>query len=369
MLYLFFIVLEQLSYTTLNKYIYPKSLFDIETYFAIYYIAFIFIFSILFIREFLDVAKYKIIDTVLKIFLLFNIIFIIISSPNFYPIDVLVSVGMFFFLYILFISFYLLYKGNENAKYMVVGWSVAIVAWIMQGTYNEGGWSLLYEYPYFFESAIFFEAIIFSIALANKLNKTKELEESVASNKILTKELHHRVKNNMQLIISLYRLKLSKLEHASSFLKEVEGAIQAIGTTHEMLYSDNVLIDANAREYFVMLVDKLKNSYPHTNIDITYRIDEDIPTDCLMYLGIILNELMTNTYKYAFETNYGKIFISLEKQGEHIIFTYEDNGKGYDPHNNKNSFGLELVKSLVSSELQGDIKVSFDKGTKYIIRF
>jgi len=368
-LYLFFTVLEHLSYTVLNKYIFTETLFKIDLYLSAFYISFISIFAILFVMEFLNLKRYKKNYFVLKIFLILDIFFIIFASQDFYPLDFIVYIGMFLLLYILAISLYLLYKGNENSKYMVIGWSIAIFGWVMLGSYSAGGWSLVYKYPYIFELSIFIEAILFSVALANKLNKTKALEKSIQINKILMKELHHRVKNNMQLIISMYRLKLSKVNNVSKHLKEVEGNIQAICTTHELLYTNSIEDNKDTKTYFSTLVDKLKNSYNRDNIDIKLHIGIDVHFDLLIHLGIILNELITNSYKYAFDSKEGYISISLVKNNNHKTLIIEDNGKGYDYKKTEDSFGLELVKSLIVDELEGSYSICTKNGTKYTINF
>ena len=259
--------------------------------------------------------------------------------------------------------------GEKNAKYMVIGWSIATFGWIMQGSYDSGLWSLINTYPYVFEIAIFTEAILFSIALANKLNKTKELEKSVQTNKTLTKELHHRVKNNMQFIISMYRLKLAKFSNRdiADSLKEVEGTIQAMSATHEMLYTQEISDKIATKEYFGTLIQRLKNSYSTSNIDIKLNITTDLSIDDSIYVGIILNELITNSFKYAFYKGVGEINISLSQQNNYYKLIVADNGIGFNIPKETNTFGIELVKTLVEDELSGNVSIDVKNGCKYSI--
>jgi len=370
-LYLVFTILEHLSYSSFALHIYSSEHFVLDSFLAIHYISLMSIFSILFVRKFLSIDKYKKIDFTLKIFLFSDVVFLFITTKDFYPLDMMVLIGMLSLLYLVFINIYFLYKGEKNAKYMIVGWSIAMVGWILQGGYDYGFWNIKETYPYFFEVSIFTEAILFSVALANKLNTTKELEHSVKTNKLLTNELHHRVKNNMQFIISMYRLKLSKYldKNISNSLKEVEATIQAMSSTHEMLYSQNNITDIDTKEYISTLIDRLKQSYDTSKIDINLKIDTNLDIDKSIYVGIILNELITNSFKYAFKNNSGKIDISLIKQNNKHILKVSDDGIGFDTTKSYDSFGLELVKTLVNDELDGDLKIDANNKTSYIISF
>ena len=368
-LYQFFLFWNHLSFTSMLNYIASEAFNKLDIYLTIYYLAFLSIWSLLFTREFLGIKKYKKIDLVFKAFLLVDLIFIVLTSEDFYFIDIVTEVLLVSLVYIIGVSFYLYFKGNSNAKYMVVGWSIAIFGWTMLGLQQYGLWSLVNQYPYFYELTMFAEALLFSIALAKKLNMTKELERSVNTNAVLTRELHHRVKNNMQFIISMYRLKLAKYENRdiSDSLKEVEGTIQAMSATHEMLYSQKVVSSIDTEEYFATLIERLKNSYDNSNIEIKLQTSTSLNIDDSIYVGIILNELITNSFKYAFEENVGEIKVSLRKKDSKHILTVEDNGSGFDIQKENDSFGLELVKSLVEDELKGTIHVKARDGVTHTI--
>ena len=371
-LYLFFTALDYLSYTLFNVYIFSKSMFDFDIYLTTFYMASLFIFAILFTREFLNVKKYKIIDSTFKGLVILSILFIVLSA--FFPfviMDFIVFIAMLAFIYLISVSFYLLYMGEKNAKFMVIGWSIATLGWVMQASFNFGSWSLIRTYPYFFEIAIFSEAILFSIALAHKLNTTKELEKSVSTNKVLTRELHHRVKNNMQFIISMYRLKLSKFSNKdiTDSLKEVEGTIQAMSTTHEMLYTKNINTTIDTKEYFTTLIQKLQNSYDTSKIDIRLNITTDLNVKDSIYVGIILNELITNSFKYAFENKNGQIIISLSDQDRYYHLTVQDDGIGFNDEQTNETFGIELVNTLVKDELKGTLKLDTTNGSQYTIKW
>jgi len=368
-LYQFSLVWNHLSFSSMLCYVASADFNKMDIYFTIYYLSFLSIWALLFTREFLGIKKYKKIDFVFKIFLLIDIIFIVVASEFYYYIDIVTAISLLSLLNIIGVSFYLYFKGNTNAKFMVIGWSIAIFGWLMLATKQYGLYSLINTYPYFYEAAMFTEALLFSIALAKKLNTTKELERSVNTNTVLTRELHHRVKNNMQFIISMYRLKLAKYTNVSilNSLKEVEGTIQAMSATHEMLYSQEIVSHLDTKEYFTTLIERLKSSYESSNIEIKLEVNSSLDIDNSIYVGIILNELITNSFKYAFKENRGKIKITLSTENYKKCLIIQDNGIGYDPNMSSDSFGLELVQTLVEDELNGVITTVSSAGVIHTI--
>ncbi len=370
-LYLSFSAWNHVSYTGMGMYIVPVEFFALDAYFAIYYISFISIFTTLFTQKILNLKKYKKLNFILNLFLATSILFILFTSPDFYPINAVVYAMFILLFYIILLSFYLLYKGDKNAKYLVLGWSLIFFGWIMLGNLQLGYWSILTQYPYFYEFTVLSEAILFSIALANKLNTTKDLEKAVQTNKILTKELHNRVKNNMQFIISMYQLKLAKFtdKDISTSLKEVEGSIQAMSATHEMLYTQDMVSHFNTQEYFNTLIQRLETSFKANKIEIKLDVQTNLDVDDSIYIGIILNELITNSLKYAFEKNEGRINISLSKEDKLYKLIFSDNGKGFDTTLQRDTFGLELINILVENELNGKLSLDTTQGTVYNIQW
>ncbi|RLA83121.1 MAG: hypothetical protein DRG78_05280 [Epsilonproteobacteria bacterium] len=370
-LYLFFTGWNHISYSGMGLYIVPKWFVELDAFLAILYLSCGTIFGLLFTREFLGVKKYKKIDFGIKVLITISVLFILFTSKEFYPLDIVVRIFLLSFIYLISFSFYLLYKGEPNAKYIVVGWSVAIFGWIMLATLQYGYFSLIEIYPYFYEFTILFEAVLFSVALASKVNKTKELENSLDTSKVLSRELHHRVKNNMQFIISLYRLKLNDRidTKVDEKLKEVENSIKAMSNIHEILYDRNDLLNIDAKEYFTTLIDELKSTYKNNDIKITLNSNATIDINKAIYCGLVLNELVTNAFKYAFTDGVGNIDINIVKQNDKTILIIEDNGSGFDSSQDASGFGIELVNSLVENELDGKIDTIKLDGVKYIIEF
>jgi len=374
-LYLFFTIWTHGSYTGMSYLlignILPPNFIEIDAYLAIFYMSFVSIFAILFTRVFLNIKKYKKIDLLFKSIISVNIVFLFFTSPKFYPLEIISFLLFLCLTLIVMVSYYLFYKKESNAKYFVLGWTIGLIGWIMLGTYSYGIFSLIENYPYFYEATVFIEAILFSMVLSSKLNTTDKLKQQVSKNQVLAKELHHRVKNNMQFIISLYRLKLNEQINKEIDLKlrDVENSIKAMSNIHEILYDRDDLENINTNEYFNILVQEIQNTYKDRDVSISLHCNLKIDIQKAIYCGIILNELVSNSFKYAFKNNSGKIKISLEKKEEKNILIIEDNGVGCDLSKSSNGFGLDLVKSLVENELTGDIEIESDNKMKTTIKF
>jgi two-component sensor histidine kinase len=141
-----------------------------------------------------------------------------------------------------------------------------------------------------------------------------------------------------------------------------------MSTAHEMLYTQNITENIDANAYLHTLLQKLQQSYKTQDITIKMTIDTTLNMDTSIYVGIILNELLTNALKYAFKENKGEILISLLKQTNGYLLNVSDNGAGFNPQEKSNTFGVELIKTLVEDELHGTINIhSSDKGTQYAI--
>ena len=367
---IFFTAFNHLSYTDMNRYILSKTLYQYDIFFALYYLLAINIFVMLFFNKFLKLSKYKIIYTLFN--LNYFMIFCIFLSTLFgyYPIDYVVNFSVYIMVSVFLIALYTLYKKENNAKYIVIGWGFYTLGTINFALFVLGYDSMLYEYKYFYEITLLLEAIIFSVALANKLNTTEQLKAQLNTNEILTKELHHRVKNNMQLIISMYRLKLSKYSNIdiNNSLNEIELTIQSMSKTHEMLYSNNDLKYINTKEYINDLLSKIK-AINSQEITIIQDIEDSLNVEQSLYIGIVLNELVTNSFKYAFENAKGIINIKLSRQNNKYILIIEDDGVGFDINKTTNSFGLEVVKILIKDKLKGKYIFSNKNGSHFKIIF
>jgi len=199
--------------------------------------------------------------------------------------------------------------------------------------------------------------------------RTNELNNSLDEKALLLKELNHRVKNNMQMIISLLRLQSdrTKDKKLNEVIITIQNRINAMSKLHELLYNQDSVLTLDTYEYFERLIDELKDSIEN-EVEISLEIETDLNIEQAIYCGLILNELVTNSLKYAFIDNENKrIDISLTKQDNWFRLIVKDNGIGYDQKTTKDSLGLTVVKRLVDRQLDGNIIINSSNGVSSTI--
>lgn len=344
----------------------------IDAYLGIYYYICLLISFSLFFMEISQIKRYLFLYRFFLFLIAIALLIVLVSTfSTLYLLDYLMYLSLIN-LFIIFLStIYLFYKKEENSSYLIIGFSIYVVGTILFLFYNMGLYIPKNGYWYFYEISLALENILFSVVLSKKLNQTKALANSLDTQKILLRELHHRVKNNLQFIISLYRLKLrSYLDNVGKEkLKEVENNVHSMGKIHDILHSNQTISNLNSSIYFEDLIKEIKRAYPNKNInffidtkDLTLNIDQAI------YCGLIINELVTNSIKYAFNENSGNISIILDTDiQKRYVLNIFDNGKGFDWENKSLSFGLTLVERLVKDELKGELKYTNENGARFEI--
>ncbi|PQJ75353.1 sensor histidine kinase [Polaribacter gangjinensis] len=206
-------------------------------------------------------------------------------------------------------------------------------------------------------------------------HKNEIINETLKEKELLIKEVHHRVKNNFQIVASLLELQTKGIsdKKALELVNEGKNRVKSMALIHQKLYqNDTGLIDFN--EYLKMLTKELSIAYKQKNnvettidaVNMFFEVDTAIP------LGLIINEIITNAYKYAFHNEKeNKLSISIHKEAEHFKLIIQDNGNGisedFDIKNAK-SLGLLLVNRLVK-QLHGTLKQLNQDGAKFEITF
>jgi len=206
----------------------------------------------------------------------------------------------------------------------------------------------------------------------------QQIEASLREKEVLLKEIHHRVKNNLQVICSLLRLQGRSIKdpQVKALFAESQNRVKSMAIVHELLYQSQNFYRLNLAKYLRNLGGNLLRTYAVNNQNVTINTEVIdaffLDMDSAVPLGLIINELISNALKYAFppETS-GKIWIAATKDAEdNLILTVRDNGKGfpedYDLKDSK-SLGLALVKDLVS-QLRGTMEVTEDSGTKFMMK-
>lgn len=191
-------------------------------------------------------------------------------------------------------------------------------------------------------------------------------------NELLLKEIHHRVKNNLEMVSSLLKLQSIKVKDRST--KEVMQAsrsrVQSMGIIHQKLYQGRNLGSIEMLDYFKNLSENIVDAYgAHEQVEFRFAMEPiELDVDTAVPIGLIVNELLTNSLKYAFpEGRKGKIELSLREIAQNQLqLIVCDNGIGRQEESlpQGTGFGSQLV-SLLTDQLQGSMRADYQKGTKF----
>lgn len=356
------------------------------------------VFLAFFSKYFLKTEEYPIFNYILNVLLIITPFIILLSIYTNYLDNYRNIMSLIFVVFLLILTIYASIKKNRQAYFILAGWIIIFVAILLMFLSSKGVFNVFEHFPYLIEIAFIAEAIIFSIALSDKINslqkennivnqelitqkksenkrleiqveeQTKDLNITLKEKTLLLQEVNHRVKNNMQMIVSLIRLQSNDIkdEQMKSIFFTTENRLNAMSQLHELLYQKDDISYVNAYEYFSNLIEGLEETYSD-EIEINYIIDADLQTEQAISSGIILNELVTNSLKHAFENDDGQIDILLSKVGDEYTLTVRDNGIGYDKEDVQKSFGLVLVETLVSSKLSGYMTTKITNGVETTI--
>jgi len=209
--------------------------------------------------------------------------------------------------------------------------------------------------------------ILFYFFRKNK--KQKEIIEN------LQKELHHRVKNNLSIIDTF--IEVAKEEFAdqrfSNKLGELQNRIDSINTVHLQLYKSDDITNVNIKKYVDTLSQNVQQSFSESTIEIENNIDDSLMLDPTQSfpIGLIINEFLTNSFKYAFDNKQGNIKITISEQQSNIALTLSDNGKGLPKNfdiDTIESFGIRIMK-LLSQQLDGSFDLKTNNGVSLNVQF
>ena len=156
----------------------------------------------------------------------------------------------------------------------------------------------------------------------------------------------------------------------SSRFKELENRIHAISKSYDTLILNQNLDKIGMKSYLTSLVEQISLGFNNRSIKIIRNIEATLPLSHAVYVGLIVNELLTNAYKYAFDEDGGSIKILLYKEQEQYYLRFQDNGKGFEPTQKcHGSLGLILVESLVKEQLRGKMKFESVGGVLFEVWF
>ena len=414
-LYLAALLYQQISYLGIHALIFPPEYLDIDRKLALAKVGLLVISSSLFAIHFLKTRTVMALHRIYQLGILMGILQVLLVGTALIIPDILLpytkplAIGFigFNFLFSVFsvaAAIYYYRQGNKVARLYGLGFGVIVIVYTLMGAGALGASTFLYDHPALVLYGTIIEAFILSLAFVDRYNilrkakqesdqklleasrnreiivqsevarKTAQLKQALETKNLLLREVHHRVKNNLHVILSMIRLQRIKLNDPGStnILTGLENRINAIAKTYNLLLSGDDLGAIDMREYIEHLLHDLVASLGKHNdaITITTDIEATVPLRESVYVGLIINELVTNACKYAFEDQQrGTITVSLHQEGNRITLTVSDDGTGFTPDPHSHSLGLKLIQTLARDQLRGHIRTWNDAGTRFTVTF
>ncbi len=403
--YLLTLSYQQSSYLGLNQIYLPLDfVHQVEIKMALTKVALMIISASLFAISFLKTIEIPLLHRIYQSFIAVALLeIVVLNIPHLYNLKLVIFTSALLIVYNLVAATISYKKGNKQARLFILGFSIVFVSYVMMMTDALGITSLMQIYPNSLLLGTTIEALILSLAFVDRyvllvkakaradkkvlqevqnrekivqdevIKKTAQLNQALQTKELLLKEEHHRIKNNLQIILSMIRLQGDEIADKSVVDKftNLENRINAIAKTYNMLLFDDNLDEIDMQEYIESLLTDIQDSMCDMDCDIQIEteIHASLPLDKSVYVGIIINELATNAYKYAFDREKGIIFISLDENEGMYTLVIKDNGKGFNYDKKTKSLGIRLIQTLVSQQLNGEIEMHTNGLTQYTIRF
>ena len=290
-------------------------------------------------------------------------------------------------------------KGLYFLKYYIFAISIYFTSVIVFILFIVG----VIEYNYFTRYAYLYslslEIIVFALILSNRYNiiknnqiktqnelislqinqnklledevekKTLKLTKLVKERELLVKEVFHRVKNNFHVITAFLWFE-SKKEANENRFTELINRIKSMSLIHEYLCNSKDLININVREYIKELISTITQTYSISNLKINSHVEEiNIDLEHLMSLGVILNEIISNSIKHHPKDKTIILDVLCFKKDGNIVLQIVDNGLGFDLISHKTGFGLALIKDFSKKLPEGIFSFKKDEGTTFELIF
>ena len=301
----------------------------------------------------------------------------------------------YLFIVYFIISLYLWLKGDMISKYFFLAISFFLLSFTLSllmiiGILDN---TPLIRYSFLFGS--FVEMLLFSSLIGYRFNemqiyysnrlkkevvaKTSELQETntqlkfmVEERSELLKEIHHRVKNNFQIIISILGIESinSNNESVNKLVYNITDRLKAMAQVHEQLYTSEKIQHIDLANYLEKLINHITIGHKTEKLKTDYAFDHIIlKGDYAIAIGLSINELFTNSIKHACNDKQLLIKIRLRKNNNKILLSYEDNGDGCKETKSNHDGGLELIKKFVHNLPQSDVEINTKQGFSYKISF
>jgi two-component sensor histidine kinase len=299
-------------------------------------------------------------NLILALFALFLLVSLVIPDRN-------AEFSLFWFSMFPAISFFFLGKKQGLIWTTIMSFSLFIILVlslvdIISPLYNT---ALLMQ---ILGAYLAFSFIIYMIE-KERAEYEERLEDSFEKNKLLFKEVHHRTKNNMQVMMGLLETQSFRVDdpkYKKMFAAHVD-RIKAMSFVHENLYQGASFEEVDMHTYLTEILDNLQKITQHTiMIDIDYMT---LGVNDSINLGLIVNEAVSNAIEHAYSVGNSKIDVSLKFLGKRCVLTVKDEGVGLNPEKEYKSLGMTLIEDLAASLPSGKLEINVEHGTKIQVYF
>lgn len=403
-LYLFALIAQQATYLGLIQLHLPPWLNRLDIHAANLEGGIIILFSALFAMHFLKASTLPRIHKIYRFFIALTvaeILFVyLFRIPN---MQLLSGIALAYVTFTLIAAVISYRNGNKQARLFILGFVLLFVSYMLFISDALGWTSIMHEHRNLLVWGTAIDALILSLAFADRyallqqekastdrqllkeshsreqiiqaevVQKTAALNNALANKETLLQEVHHRVKNNLQVILSIVRLQKDGTQEPREReqFETLEYRIRAIAKSYDMLIPKDDLRKIEMRTYIDELLDDLLAMcvLPDRSIHLRRDIHAILPLKQSVYVGLIITELVNNACKYAFETRKGHISVTLRQDHRNYELIVEDNGKGYTLNPEDHTLGLKLIRTLVTYQLEGTMEHQTTHGTSTRIRF
>ncbi len=235
---------------------------------------------------------------------------------------------------------------------------------------------IIYAVPIIIDEKMVYKYGIY-VDITDRKEAEEEIRKSLREKEVLLAEIHHRVKNNLAVITGLLELQsyTSTDENAKRILQDSQMRIRSIALVHEKLYDNENFSEIRVQDYMKELGEIIKQTMgvSTTNVDIKFELEDiSLPLTQAIPCGLLLNEVLTNSFKHAFKgREKGSVFVSFTKENGKFNFTVKDDGIGIDTELNPKSnstLGTKLIRTL-TKQLDAEMNISSENGAAFEFRF
>jgi len=348
-----------------NLYLFSSQFMSLLIEYTSFIVALPTIFLALFTQKILRLKQYPRLNKILNyLLILYPIVLIVMQITDIQRYHSLFFITLLVFLFL--ITCYALIKKNRQARFIIVGWILFVSSGTFMYLSSLGVYNIFEKYPYLTELSLVLEITVFSLALASKIKMLNQEKQISKQRALLLKELNHRFKNSMQTILSFLFFQKEKTEDKkiNEILTNLENRIVATTNLYSLLQTQDNTIVVNTDKYFSLIIKNIRESFKQDNVKIDIQSDVNMNSEHIVYCGLIINEAVTNAFKYAFKNRSdGKIEVSLYEQKEKYHLSIKDNGSGFKDKS-KNSLGLYIIEILATIQLEGSLNIKKNNGVE-----